>query len=132
VIHLHAGRDYWTEGSAFIDEANDPETSKGKYMNAATKAYNQKILAQLQKAKTQLAEFEARSKAEDEQVALDLINQLKNTHHKIDKKREEVERSGFSEMEEEQAEIEAGIAKLRAGLDELGRRLNPERRTKAS
>jgi len=101
-------------------------------MNEATKAYNEKIRAELQKAKSQLAEFEARSKDEDEQVALHLVNQLKSTHHEIDKKCEQIETSVTEEIKQEQAEINAGIAKLREGLAELDRRLNAERHKKVS
>jgi len=101
-------------------------------MNEATKAYNEKIRAELQKAKSQLAKFEARSKDEDEQVALYLVNQLKSTHHEIDKKLEQIETSATEEIKQEQAEINAGIAKLREGLAELDRRLNAERHKKVS
>jgi hypothetical protein len=95
-------------------------------MSAATKAYDQKIRAELQKAKSRLAELEARSKAEDEQAARELIDQLKSTHHQIDQKREKLEKSALEEMEQEQAEINAGIDKLRHGLAELDRRLQRE------
>ena len=96
------------------------------------KAYDQKIRAELQKAKSQLAELEARSKAEDEEVAQELVNQLKSRHHQIEKKREEIATSATEEIEQEQAEINAGIAKLREGLAELDGRLNAELRKKAS
>ena len=95
-------------------------------MNATTKAYNEKVRAELQKIKSQLAELEARSKAEDEQAAMELIDQLKATHHKVEKKRQEVERSAVKEMQQERAGIDAGIAKLKDGLADLDRRLNRE------
>jgi uncharacterized protein (DUF3084 family) len=98
-------------------------------MDEAIKAHNQKIRGELQKAKSQLEELEARSEAEDEQVARYVVNQLKSAHHEIDKKLGQIETSAAEEVEQEQAEIDAGIAKLRYGLAELDRRLN-ERRTK--
>jgi uncharacterized phage infection (PIP) family protein YhgE len=100
-------------------------------MNETTKAYSEKIRAELQKAKSQIDELAARSKAEDEQVAMELVSQLKHTHHKIEEKHAEIETAGFEEMEQEQAEIDAGIDKLRAGLAELDRRLKPKPRRKA-
>ena len=101
-------------------------------MNAKTKAYRDKVRAELQQAKSQLAELEARSKAEDEQVGKDLIHQLKSMHHKIELQREERETSAVEEMEEEQAEIDAEITKLKNGLAELNRRLKSGPREKAS
>jgi uncharacterized phage infection (PIP) family protein YhgE len=97
-----------------------------------TKAFDQKIRAELQKAKSQLEEFEARSKAEDQLAATEMIAQLKNTHRQIDKKRQELQTSAAEEMEQEQAEIDAGIDKLRQGLAEVDRKLNPERHKKVS
>jgi len=101
-------------------------------MNAKTKAYRDKVRAELQQAKSQLAVLEARSKAEDEQVGKDLLNQLKSTHHKIEQQRERLETSAVEEMQQEQAEIDAGIARLKDRLAELDRRLKSGPRTKAS
>jgi len=95
-------------------------------MSEATKAYDEKIREELKQVKAQLADLEARSKAEDKQVAADLVNQLKATHREIDKKREEIKKSAVDEMKQEQEEINAGIAKLKSGLAELDRKLNPD------
>jgi hypothetical protein len=92
-------------------------------MDEKTRAYNAKILTELQEAKARLEELEARSKAEDEQVALDLINQLKSTCQKVEKQREGLTTSAVEEMDEEKAEIDAGLAKLRTGLLEIDTRL---------
>ena len=101
-------------------------------MSAATRAYNEKVRAELQKAKSRLAELDARAKAEDEQAATELIDQLKSMHHKVEKKRQEVETSAVNEMQQERAGIDAGIAKLKGGLADLERRLNREPGAKAS
>lgn len=101
-------------------------------MNAKTKAYREKAHAELQHAKAQLAELAARSKSEDDEVATELINQLKTTHHKIEEQREKLESAAVEEMEQEQAEIDAGIARLKGGLAELNRRLESGPSTKAS
>jgi hypothetical protein len=100
-------------------------------MNENVKAYNQKVRAELQQAKSKLDELAARSKAEDKQAATDLINQLKSTHHSIEKKIEEVNTSAAEEIQEEQAEINAGISKLKEGLVSLDRKLTTEPRAKA-
>jgi hypothetical protein len=92
-------------------------------MDEKTRAYDAKIRAELQELKARLEELKARSEAEDEQVAMDLINQLKSTHHKVEKQREGLITSAVEEMDEEKAEIDAGIDKLRAGLLEIDTRL---------
>ena len=101
-------------------------------MDAKIEAYRDKVHAELQQAKSQLVELEARSEAEDEQVGRDLINQLKSTHHEIEQRREKLETSAVEDVEQEQAEIDAGIAKLKSGLAELDRRLESGPRTKAA
>jgi uncharacterized phage infection (PIP) family protein YhgE len=92
-------------------------------MNAEIKAFQEKVRAQLQQANSQIEEFEARSKAEDKQVAADLISQLRSTHEKIAEKNRELETSAVEEMEEEQAEIDAGLENIRAGLAQLDTKL---------
>ena len=101
-------------------------------MNAKNKAYKDKVRTELEQAKSKLAELEARSKAEDEQVGKDLINQLKSTHHKIEQQRKKLEISAVEEMEQEQAEIDGEIAKLKNGLAELDRKLKSGPRARAS
>ena len=68
-------------------------------MDAHIKAYEEKVRAELQQAKSQLEEFEARSKAQDKRVATDLIRQLKKTHQRIEKERQKLETSAVEEME---------------------------------
>ena len=101
-------------------------------MNAQTKAYEEKVRAELQQAKSRLEEFVNRSKAEDKQVATDLMNQLERTHQKIERQLQKLETSAAEEIEEEKAEIDAGIGKLRAELTQLATKLNKEPHTKAS
>jgi len=101
-------------------------------MSANTKAFEEKVRAELQQIDSQLKEFAARSKTEDEKVATDLINQLKTTHQKIETDVQEVNASAVEDMEQEKAEIDAGINKLKAGLAQLATKLKIEPRTKAS
>ena len=100
-------------------------------MNAQTKAYEEKVRAELQQARSRLEEFEARSKAGDKQVATDLINQMKKVHEKIEKQRQKLETAAVEETDQEKAEIDAGMAKLRAGLAELATKLHKGPQTKA-
>ena len=96
-------------------------------MNPEIKAYEEKVRTELQQVKVRLEELEARSKAEDKQVATDLINELKRTHAEIEKERQKLETAAVEDMEHEKAEIDAGIAKLRAGMTEIATKFNEER-----
>ena len=64
-------------------------------------------------------------------MATDLINQMKKTHENVEKRRQKLETSAVDEIEQEKAEIDAGMAKLRAGLAELATKLHKGPHTKA-
>jgi hypothetical protein len=53
--------------------------------NITTKAYEEKITAQLQQAKAQLGELEARAKEKMAQTEINTISQLKTRHQEIEK-----------------------------------------------
>jgi len=100
-------------------------------MNAQIKAYEEKARAELQKAKTQLSQFEAHERAKDEQVATDVINQLKRTQQNIEEQLQELKTAADADIQQEKADIDAGIARLKEGLSQLDAKLK-EPRTKAS
>jgi len=104
--------------------------SKRKQMNPQIKAYKEKTQAELQKIKTQLTKFEADEKAKDQQVAVDLMNQLKRTHQNIEKQVHALETAADADIQQEKTVIDAGITKLRTDLAQLGNKLNTPR-TKA-
>ena len=96
-----------------------------------TKAYEDKISAELQQAKAQLAEFEARAKGIAAQAEIDTINYLKTKHQQIDKKRQELKIVGDAKIEQVKSEIDAEVARLKTSLAELGKKLKAEPRAKA-
>lgn len=100
--------------------------------SATTKAYEEKISAQLQQVKAQLGEFEARAKSKIAQVEIDSINHLNVAYQQIDKKREELKTAGEAKVEQVKAEIDADVAKLKASLAEFSTKFKTEPRTKAS
>jgi hypothetical protein len=100
--------------------------------DVTTKAYEEKINAQLQQAKAQLGEFEARAKGKMSQAEIDTINRLKAKHQEIDKKRQDLKTTAQSKTEQVKAEIDADVAKLKTSLAELATKLKDEPRTKAS
>jgi hypothetical protein len=97
-----------------------------------TKAYEEKINAQLQQAKTQLGDFEARAKGKMAQAEIDTVNRLKTKHEEIDKKRQDLKTVGEAKAGQAKAEIDAEMAKLKTSLADLATKLKTEPRTKAS
>src|ERR1019366_9897115 len=73
-----------------------------------------KISAQLQQAKAQLGELEARAKGKMAQGEIDAINHLKAKHQEIEKKRQELKTVGDAKVEQVKAEIDAHVTKLKA------------------
>lgn len=94
-----------------------------------TKAYEEKINAQLQQAKAQLAEFEARAKGQMSQAEIDTIHRLRMKHQEIEKKRQDLKTVGDAKAEQVKAEINAEMAKLKVHLAELATKLKVEAHT---
>jgi len=91
--------------------------------NVTIKAYEEKISAQLQQAKAQLGDFEARAKGKMAQAEIDTINQLKTRYQEIDKKRQDLKTAGDAKVEQVKAEIETEVAKLKTTMAELATKL---------
>jgi len=92
-------------------------------MSSDTKAYEEKINAQLQQAKAQLSEFEANAKAKASPAQIETINRLKAKHQEIDKKRQNLKTAGDAKAGQVKAEIDADVAKLKTSLADLGTKL---------
>jgi guanylate kinase len=99
--------------------------------NVTIKAYEEKISAQLQQAKAQLVEFEARAKGKAAHAEIDIINRLKTKHEEIDKKRQDLKAVGEAKIDQAKAEIDSEVAKLKTSLADLAAKLRIEPRTKA-
>lgn len=88
---------------------------------AETKAYQEKIGAQLHEAKALLEGLEARAKGKMAQSEIDTISRLKEKHQEIEKKANH----GFKTAGEVaiaakvKSDIDAEIAKFKTSLDQL-------------
>lgn len=91
--------------------------------NRYTKAYEEKIRAQLQQAKAQLVELEARAKSDIAQAGTDLVKDMKAWRREIEEKLQEMKTTGDANAEQVKADIEAKVAKMKSSLTELGVRL---------
>ena len=95
------------------------------------KAYEEKISGQLQQAKTQLSELEARAKSRMAKAEIDTASHLKTKHQEIDRKRQNLKTVGHAELAHATAEIDADVANLKKSLAELNAKLKGEPRAKA-
>jgi hypothetical protein len=91
--------------------------------NIEIKAFEEKVNAQLEQAKEQLGEFEARVKGKGAQAEIDTINDLKHKHREIDRKRLELKTLGDAKAGQAKAEIDADVAKLKSSLADLATKL---------
>ena len=91
--------------------------------STGTKAFEEKVSAQLQDAKSQIESIEARAKGTMAQAQVDAVNRLKIARKEIDKRRQELKTSGEANAAQIKAGIEADIAKLGAELEHFGAKL---------
>jgi len=91
--------------------------------NVEIKAFEEKISTQLQQAKSQLAEFDARAKSQMAQAEITTINRLKAKQQEIEKKRQALKTVGHAKVEQAKAEIDREVANLKSSLAELGTKL---------
>jgi hypothetical protein len=91
-------------------------------MNAKSselKLYEDKISALLQKAKSQLEQFETRAAESKAQAEIEAISALKATKRQIDKKLKNLRKSGEPKAAQVKAEIETEIANFKNSLEQL-------------
>ena len=100
--------------------------------SATTKAYQEKINAELQQVKARLVELEARTKGKMAQAEIDTIHDLKVKKQEIEKKHHELKIVGDAKVQQLKAEIDAEMAKLKSSLDHLATKLKSEAHPKAS
>ncbi len=91
--------------------------------NVETKAFEEKINAELQQTKAQLGDFESRAKGKMAQAEVDTIDRLKTKHQEIDKKRQNLKTVGDAKLGQAKAEINSEVANLKSSLAELATKL---------
>ena len=94
--------------------------------SAEIKAFEEKVSAQLQEAKSKIDEIEAHTKGKMAQAEIDAIKSLKTKRQEIDKKRQDLRTSGEAKATQIKAEIEADLAKFKASLDQFGTKVKSQ------
>jgi hypothetical protein len=98
--------------------------------SATIKAFEEKLSAQLQEAKSQIDGIEARAKGKMAQAEIDTIKGLKTQSQEIEKKRQDLKTSGEAKAAQLKSEIEADMAKFKTSLDQLGTKVKSQAATK--
>jgi len=94
--------------------------------SVAIKAFEEKVSAQLQEAKSKIDDIEAQAKGKMAQAEIDSINSLKVKRQEIEKKRQDLKTSGEAKATQIKAEIEAEMAKFKASLDQFGAKVKSQ------
>src|SRR5579859_5495126 len=98
--------------------------------SAAIKAFEEKVSAQLQEAKSKIDEIEGHAKGKMAQAEIDAINNLKSKRQEIDKKRQDLKTSSEARAVQIKAEIESDMSKFKASLDQFGAKVKSQVATK--
>jgi hypothetical protein len=98
--------------------------------SATIKAFEEKLSAQLQEAKSQIDGIEARAKGKMAQAEIDAIKGLKTQSQEIEKKRQDLKTSGEAKAAQLKSEIEADMARFKTSLDQLGTKVKSQAATK--
>jgi ABC-type phosphate transport system auxiliary subunit len=95
-------------------------------MDKTTKAYEEKISAQLQQAKAQLEGLEARAKSKMAQAEIETIGHLKATQRELEKKRQDLKTSVDAKVQQIKSEIDKEMATFKTSLEQLAAKLKGE------
>lgn len=95
-------------------------------------AFEEKLNAQLQQAKSQLEEFESRAKSTMTRAEIETINHLKTMRQDVEKKRHALKTAGEGKVQQIKTELEAEMNKLRTSLQQLATKFRDETHKKAS
>ena len=98
--------------------------------NAELKAFEEKVNAELQDAKSRLENLEKSFKGKMAQAEIDAINSFKTKRQEIDKKRQDLKASTNAAAAQIKAEIEAQIAKFKGSLEQFSSKLKSKFATK--
>lgn len=99
------------------------------------KAYEEKLIAELDQAKAKLGELEANFKGKKAEAEIEAIRSLKTAHHDMEKKYKELKIVGQTvaeaKVEQIKAEIQAALANFNAKLAQLPTKVQKHSTSKA-
>jgi uncharacterized protein involved in exopolysaccharide biosynthesis len=98
--------------------------------SAGIRAFEGKVSAQLQEAKSQIEGIEAHAKGTMAQAEIDAINGFKTKRKEIDKKRQDLKTAGEAKATQLKAEIEADMTNFKTSLDQFTTKVKSQVATK--
>jgi F0F1-type ATP synthase membrane subunit b/b' len=100
---------------------NTPSTPPAP--NPTLKAYEDKVRAQVQEAKSKLEQFEAKAKAQHAETEITAINRLKTAKQDIEQKLRGLKTAHDEHLARAKAEIDQDVSKFKASIDTLSGKL---------
>ena len=88
------------------------------------KAFEGKIVAQLQEAEARIEEFEAKARETRLQAEIAAVNGLKTATQNIERKLKDLATTQDAQIVRSKAAIDAAATSLKTSLDDLGRRFS--------
>ncbi len=95
-------------------------TPTNQQTSSSLNAFEEKVRAQVEQAKTKLEQFEAKSKEKGSQAETATINRLKAAKQDIDRKLRDLKATHDVHVTHAKSDIEAAVAKFKASIAELG------------
>jgi hypothetical protein len=103
-------------------------TNKQDAPSATIKAYEDKIVSQLQQARSKLQQLEAQAKDKRAQAEVATISSLKTAQQNIDRKLQDLKKTHDTHVTQAKADIDADIATFKASIDQLTERVRTARK----
>jgi len=96
-------------------------TSKGatQSQNAALKAYEDKVRAQVREGKAKLDQVAAMASEKKAQVEIDAIGGLNATRQNIERKLEDLKKTSEAHVSRAKADIDAEVANFKTSIDQV-------------
>jgi predicted negative regulator of RcsB-dependent stress response len=88
------------------------------------KAFEDKIVAQMQEAEARIEQFEAKAREKRLESETAAVNGLKTARQNIERKLNELATTQEAQIARAKADIDAAAAALKTSLDELGRKFS--------
>jgi len=88
-------------------------------MSTGAKEFEAKVSAQLQEAKSKIAEIEAQTKGRLAQAQVDAINGFHVKRQEIEKKTQDLKTTTDAKAAQAQAEIQSDISQLKTSVDQF-------------
>lgn len=108
-----------------VRRGEDMATQTAPHRTGTTlKAFEDKIVAQIQEAETRIEKFEAKAREKRLEAEIAAVNGLKTARQNIERKLKALATTQDAQIVRAKADIDAAAAALETSLDEFGRKFS--------